>query len=113
MTPEELKSQVEANQNVLSVKMELLRDMVNVKRLGVHVCDEISRTLHREGLGHSPAELVPDAWAEARIYRLGTPMAELITATSNPGESGDVVLRDLAEGSATETLERIRALVCA
>lgn len=112
MTVTELKSQVEANQNVLSVKMEVLRDMVEAKRLGVHVCDEISRTLHREGLGHFPAELEADAWSEARIYRLGSPVAELITATSNPGDKGDAVLRELAGGSAAETVERIKALVC-
>jgi hypothetical protein len=112
MTTVELKSQVEANQNVLSVRMEVLRDMVNAKRLGVHVCDEISRTLAHEGLGHFPSELETDGWAEARIYRLGTPVAELISATSRPGETGDAILREQAESSATETLDRIRALVC-
>jgi hypothetical protein len=113
MTVEELKQRVEDSQNVLSVRMEVLRDMVEARRLGVHVCDEISRTLNRHGLGHFPDELKPDGWAEARVYRLGTPIAELISATSNPGEKGDAVLRDLAEGSATETVEKIRALVCA
>jgi hypothetical protein len=113
MTVDELREQVEGNQNVMTVRMEVLRDMVGVKRLGVHVCDQISRELHHAGLGHFPEELESDAWAEARIYRLGTPIAELITATSHPGEKGDAVLRELAEGSASETLAKIKTLVCA
>lgn len=113
MTIAELKQKVEENQNVLTVKMEVLRDMVNAKRLGVHVCSEISRTLQREGLSHFPTKLpADDASQEARIYRQGTPVAELINATSQPGKQGDTVLRDLAEGSAQELLDEVRALVC-
>ena len=35
-TFEELKAAVEANQNVLSLKMETLRDIFGVRRLGIH-----------------------------------------------------------------------------
>lgn len=109
---EELKSSVEANQNVLSVKMELLRDIFGVRRLGIHVCTEIGRKLAGMGLGHHPEELEPDAWQDVRVYKLGTPMAELLHAANEPGKEQDAVLRDVAQNDAAEVLEQVKALVC-
>jgi hypothetical protein len=112
-TFEELKAAVEANQNVLSVKMEALRDIFGVKRLGIHVCTEITRKLSGVGLGTFPEELEPDAWMDVRVFKLGTPMGELLTAANRPGENEDQVLRTAAENDASETIEQIKALVCA
>lgn len=111
-TFDELKSSVEANQNVLSVRMEVLRDIFGVKRLGIHVCTEISRKLAGVGLGHYPEELEPDAWQEVRVYKLGSPMAELLHAANAPGGEQDAVLRGVAQNDAAEVVEQIRALVC-
>ena len=112
-TFEELKSEVEASQNVLSVEMELLRDIFGVRRLGIHVCTEISRKLAGAGLGHFPQALEPDAWQEVRVYKLGTPMAELLHAANEPGNQQDEVLRSVAQDDAAEVLEQVKALVCA
>lgn len=109
---EDLKNEVVANQNVLTLKMERLRDTLKVKRLGVHVCDEISKKLAGVGLGHSPKDLKPDAWEEVRLFTLGTPVATLINAALHPGSGGDAVLRQSAETDVNEVLGQIRALVC-
>lgn len=64
------------------------------------------------GLGHYPAEL-PD-WQEhqVRIYRLGSPIADLIEAALSPGSEGDIVIREASSGDAQKTLSEIRELVC-
>lgn len=109
---EDLKSEVEANQNVQTVTMEELRDIYGVRRLGVHVCSEISNKLMGVGLGHYPEKLEPDAWQQVRLYKLGTPVGDVMTAAQNPGDEGDKMLRDLAEGDAREIVRQVRALVC-
>jgi hypothetical protein len=109
---DDLKRNIEANQNVLSVRMELLRDIFGVRRLGIHVCTEISRKLAGVGLGHFPEELEPDAWQEVRVYKLGTPLAELLRAANEAGPEQDRVLRTVAQNDAAEVLEQIKALVC-
>jgi hypothetical protein len=110
-TFDELKREVEANQNVLTVKMEQLRDVYGVKRLGVHVCTEISGKLHGVGLGHSPG-LEPDAWQDVRLFKFGTPVGDVMTAAAHPGPEGDQTLRALAENDAQEVLRQIQAIVC-
>lgn len=112
-TFEELKAAVEANQNVLSVKMEILRDIFGVRRLGIHVCTEISRKLSGVGLGTFPETLEPDAWVTVRVFKLGSPMGELLSAANRPGEAEDRLLRAAAENDASETVGKIKALVCA
>jgi len=111
-TFDDLRAKVEANQDVVTVRMEELRDAMNVKRLGIHVCQDISKKLAGVGLGHTP-ELEPDGWQEVRLYKLGTPMADLIVAALNPGDAGDNALREKSASEASETLEHIRSLVCA
>jgi hypothetical protein len=108
---EEIKANVEAQQDVLTVRMSDLRDAYGVRRLGVHVCQEISNKLRGVGLGHFP-ELQPDAWQSVRLHKLGTPMSDLLNAANHAGEDGDKVLRELAEGDARAVVREIRALVC-
>ncbi|MFY9265732.1 MAG: hypothetical protein WAO61_09955 [Solirubrobacterales bacterium] len=92
--------------------MERLRDTLGVKRLGIHVCKEISDKLAGVGLGHSPKDLEPDSWQEVRLFTLGTPVAGVINASLKPGSDGDDVLRESAESEANEILRSVRALVC-
>jgi hypothetical protein len=108
---DELRARVEANQSVLTVRMEELRDAFGVRRLGVHVCDQIESRLAGVGLGHFP-HLEPDGWMEVRLFKLGTPMAELILAATEPGAPQDATLRAKVESEASATLAQIRALVC-
>jgi hypothetical protein len=111
MTWDELKEKVEQNENVLTVSTADLRDIYGVKRMGVHVADEIEAKLAGVGLGVTP-EIEADSWQEVRLFKLGTPVGDILTAANNPGEEGDKTLRELAEGDASERLRQIKALVC-
>jgi hypothetical protein len=111
MTWDELKKKVEQNQNVLTVTTAELRDIYKVKRMGIHVATEIEAKLAGVGLGNTP-ELEPDSWQEVRLFKLGTPVGDILVAANNPGVEGDKTLRELAEGDASERLRQIRALVC-
>ena len=109
---DELRKDVEANENVMTVRMDELRNEAGQRRLGRHVASDISNQLRRRGLHHTPTELPVDATREVRLYVLGTPVAEVIEAVLEPGEEGDQKLRALAGGESGEILQRIRALVC-
>ena len=111
MTWDELKEKVEQNENVLTVSTAELRDIYGVKRMGVHVAHEIEAKLAGVGLGVTP-EIEADAWQQVRLFKLGTPVGDILNAANNPGDEGDRTLRDLAEGDASERLRQIKALVC-
>jgi hypothetical protein len=111
MTFDDLKQKVEQNQNVLSVSTAELRDIYGVKRMGIHVAAEIEAKLAGVGLGVTP-EIEPDSWQNVRVYKLGTPVGDILNAANNAGEEGDKTLRELAEGDASERLRQIKALVC-
>jgi hypothetical protein len=111
LTWNELKAKVEQHENVLTVSTAELRDIYGVKRMGVHVADEIQAKLAGVGLGVTP-EIEADSWQQVRLFKLGTPVGDILTAADNPGEEGDKTLRELAEGDASERLRRIKALVC-
>lgn len=108
---DDIRSRVEANQNVITMRMEELRDAIGARRLGVHVCEDISKRLASVGLGHTP-RLEPDGWQEVRVFKLGTPMGDLIAAATQPGEANDGILRAKVDSEASATLEQIRLLVC-
>lgn len=108
---DELRSRVSANQDVLTVRMEELRKAHGSKRLGVNLCWQISQRLAGVGLGHTP-DLEPDGWTEVRLFRLGTPMADLVIAATQPGEAHDATLRARVDSEASSVLKEIRALVC-
>lgn len=111
-TWEDLQGFVGQNGDVISVKMITLRDLHKVKKLGVHVVEQISNKLKGVGLGHYPTDLPLYQEDDVRLYRLGTPVAELIGAVLYPSRENDDKLRDVAEDGASDTLDRIRALVC-
>ena len=68
----------------MTVKVGVVRDAFNYGRLGVHVRQEISKKLRGLGIAHLP-QSVPD-WQEhpIRLYRMGTPIAELLDAAHDP-----------------------------
>lgn len=115
---EELRDQVEKNGGVVTVRMEEVRDAYQAGRLGVHVRSNISKRLRGLGLGHFPLEAddgEPMPYrqsAPVRIYKLGSPVADLIDAVLDPGDEHDEELREAATGSSSEILDRIRELVC-
>ena len=108
----ELGALVASEGGVLSCTMEELREMEGAGRLGVHVRSAISRTLAGAGLGHIPRELPTYQHQEVRIYRLGSPMEDIVNAVLSPSDAGDQKLRDAVDADKQEVLNQIRSLVC-
>ena len=110
---DELRGEVENAQDVLTVSMVTLRDAHGAGRLGIHVRSNISKALRSLGLGHYP-EVLPDSqWEPIRIFKLGSPTADLIDAVLNPTDEHDAAIREAAGGEAADTLTRVRELICA
>ena len=109
----DLKTEVEANDGVKSFAMWRVRDAYGAGRLGIHVRTNISKSLQGMGLGHYPNDLPDSQDAIVRIYKLGSPVADLIDAVLRPGEESDDRLREVAGGNAEEILRQLRELVCA
>ena len=108
----ELRQEIEANGNVKTMPMAVLRDVHGAKKLGVHVRTNISKALRGAGLAHMPDPL-PDYQEQlVRVYKQGTAVADLIDAAANPSAEHDDELRQVAGGDASDTLDRIRELVC-
>ena len=108
----QLDQDVIAKEGVLTVPMKRLRDAVGVSRLGPHVASQISKKLHSVGLGHHPPDLPQYQEDYVLIYKLGSPLAELIGALNNPSPENDVRLRRVSGGNPQLVIEQIRALVC-
>ena len=108
----DLRARVDANGGVLTVRMEELRDAAGYQRLGSRICEELSDMLGNEGLGHTPTEMSPDAWAPVRLYTVGSPVARIVRAVERPGDDGDATLRELASDEAGRVLQQVRTLVC-
>lgn len=94
MTFDEIKAQVEAQGNVKTVTMDVLRNAVGAGRLGRHVRIEISKTLAGLGIGHIPAQLPNSQTDSVRLYKKGTPVGTLIETVLNPSETKDQELVD-------------------
>ena len=109
----EIKEAVVANGNVLTVRMEDLRDAYGALRAGVNVRKDIAKKLAGVGLGHYPTELPAYQHEYVRLFTLGSPVHDLINAVLDPTEGNDEVLRSAAAGEASDVLAQVRALVCA
>jgi hypothetical protein len=107
-----LAQNVTEHENVLTCRMEELRDAWGYARLGIHVRRQISNDLRGMGIGHYPAELPDYQDRQVRLYKLGTPVAHIIEAVLNPSQENDDQLRQMTAGDARETLDAIKALVC-
>lgn len=110
-TPDEIRKAVEASGDVLTVKMEVVRDAFKYDRLGVNVRSIISEKLGGLGLGHYPLELPDRQWVPVRLFKLGSPIADLVDAALNPTEEHDEELRKAVSGGDSETIKRIKALL--
>lgn len=111
-TYDELAKQVAAKDGVMTVTMDTLRDLHGAGRLGIHVCAEISEQLAAHGLGHVFDELPVSQTESARIYKLGTPVAELIRAVTTMGEKNDQKLRERGTDRSASLLKEIRRIAC-
>jgi len=112
MNMSDIKATVEAEGGVASFPMAEVRDAYGAGRLGVHVRSGISKALSGMGLGHYPNDLPDSQTAKVRIYKLGSPIADLVDAVLTPGREGDERLRETASGDAEKVLSEVRELVC-
>jgi hypothetical protein len=104
---------VTESENVLTVTIGQLRDVNGSGRLGPYVVEAISKNLAAKGLGHYPPELPQEQWRKVRLFRLGSPIADLISLVMDvDDESNDAKLREFAANGAKATLDKIRELVC-
>jgi hypothetical protein len=109
-----IKTEVQNNENVLTVTMEKLRNAYGASRLGVNVCDEISSTLARLGLGHVPVVLPTYQQELVRLYQKGTPVGDLIETVLTPGGQNDARLREKFSGDGIDyaaIVQKVRELV--
>lgn len=92
--------------------MEELRDAHGVGKLGVHIRAAIADELRSRGIGTLPEELPTYQHQEVRLFGLGTPIANVISAVLHPSEAGDATLVRSAGADAQDVLNSIRELVC-
>jgi len=110
---EDLRDAVDAAGGVLTVDMWAVRDAHGAGRLGIHVRTNITKKLRSLGLDHYPDELPGWQEEQVRVYRQGSPVADLIDAVLNPSDTHDEEIRQAVLGEAQATLDAIRELVCA
>jgi hypothetical protein len=108
----DVRSAVEEAANVRTFPMEALRDAYGAGKLGIHVRTGMSKALKSVGLAHSPDPLPVYQENLVRVYKQGTPVADLIEAAVMPGTDRDEELRQAVGGEASETLAKIKELVC-
>lgn len=111
---DELKADVERNNNVLTVTMESLRNAVGADRLGVNVIGQIRAALAGMGLGHVPQELPPYQHQQVRLYKKGTDVGDLIDTVLTTGQQNDQRLADRFANQGqdyADIVQRIRELV--
>src|SRR5436309_13278625 len=103
----DIRAAVEAAGGVLTLRAGDLRDAYGGGRLSSGVRAGISRDLLGLGLGHYPQEL-PD-WQDnpVRVYKLGSPIADLIDAVLEPSVGHDDELRQAVRGDAADIVQRI------
>jgi len=114
MNWDEIKAAVENNGNVWTFTVEQLRDAHGSGRTGPLVLRDISRTLAGMGLGHVPNTLPTYQHEQVRLYKLGTPVGDLITKVLTPGEQNDRNLRERLANVGTnyaEIVQQIREIV--
>jgi hypothetical protein len=101
-------------QGVVTTTMEVLRDAYGAGKLGVHVVANIHKALLGLGLAHYPPELPTYQEYPVRIYKMGSPVADVIDAVLEPTAAHDEELRQLLQNGqgAVEILDQIRELVC-
>lgn len=111
-TIEEVRVAVEANRGILTLSMEQLRDAYGAGKLGKHILIGISKSLAGQGLGHFPLELPNCQHENVRVYKLGSPVSDIIDAVFNVSDENDDVLRQAAANDEAVLLRQVRQLLC-
>lgn len=111
-TYEDLSNAVDEGGGVVTVSMGILRDIHGAGKLGINVCTSISEKLAGYGLGHLPETLSSNQLDNARIFKVGSAIGDLIKAVTSIDGQSDEKLRDLATNRSNEVIKKIRDLVC-
>lgn len=110
----EIRQRLESQGNVMTVTMEELREANESGKLGIHVRSEISKALRGMGIGHVPVELPSYQQELVRLFKLGTPVGDLISTVLTPGQATDVQVVEALSGDDSqyaEIIAKIRDLV--
>jgi len=110
---DQLRQLVIDNGGVLTLDMQLLRDVHGAGKLGVNVRANISKELRGRGLGHFPPDLPQYYWDPARVYLMGSPAGDLIEAVLTPSPDRDEMIRETVNSDASDVVAKVRELVCA
>jgi hypothetical protein len=111
---DQIKQDVEDNDNVLTVNMERLRDAYGVGRLGVNVVSKISGELAGLGLGHIPETLPTYQHEQVRLYKKGTRVGDTIDMILSPGQKKDQTIAERFSEDGPDyahIVEQVRELV--
>lgn len=108
-----LANEVEANGHVLVCRLERLRNAAGYGKLGKYVVEEIEQRLRRNRLGWHTRRPIDNAANLVLLYTLGTQVEQVVRVVLDPTPEGADALRAVVNETASETLSRIRALVCA
>ncbi len=114
----ELESLVEEDRLVIATLGDL-REMLNYKKLGSRVLEEIAASLRARGLGYFPQAVLdynpaPRQGDAIRIYGKGSAVGKLIDAVLEPSEKNDTYLLEASsaeDAQAAQILDQIRTLV--
>lgn len=109
---QEFRAELKAREGVMSVEMEVLRQLEGYLRMGTVIGEQLSKKLQGLGIGHSGPELPRYSSDLVRLFILGSPAAELMGAVQNPGEQQDEVIRRAVASDSQEVLRKIKGLVC-
>lgn len=103
---------VNSQNGVAMVTMEVLRDIDGYGRLGSTVRQNIAKKLSAVGIGYMCGDDLPnEASATIILYRLGTPVAnliELVTSTVAGGKATESAARELRKYNILPDPEAIR-----
>ncbi len=107
---DDLATEINEHGGVMTVSAEVLRNRYGAERLGVNVRTGISKELAGLGVGHYP-RFLPERHDPVRVYKLGSPIADVINAVLTVDSKSDAQLRKLAKGDCEKILARIRELL--
>jgi hypothetical protein len=97
--------------DLVVVQMQNLRAAAKWDRLTMGALDAITDELRQRALGVYPG-LTQNRHEEVRVYRIGTPIGNLVESVIKPSDQGDKRLREAATNSGQELIRKIRGLVC-
>lgn len=107
---EQIRQEVNKAQGVLTVTMVDLKGAYNAINANKLTLRAIGKELQGMGLGYFP-ELSSNMQQQIRLYKIGSPVADLIESVLKPSQEHDDDLRQVINGGAEAILARIRELL--